>query len=94
MSSVFRRNNQNPVEVSDSWELAVQIESVDSWLANESNAKVVFGSILDIGFNSRLDGESVAVQGETIPIELMRKLVDLEITLWLSIYPAFEDSAE
>jgi hypothetical protein len=68
--------------------LAEQIRDTTLWLNEMSNAESVRGCVLDIGFNSRL-GDDVAVQGETIPLEFMRRLVVLEIELWLSVYPPF-----
>jgi hypothetical protein len=94
MSAVFRRDDRDPIEVSGSWTIDQQIEQIQSWLSDSENAALVRGSILDIGFNSRLDGGRVAVQGETIPLEFMRKLVDSQITLWLSLYPQFSDGIE
>ena len=64
----------------------MQIQEVGRWLAEEANAREVRGTILDIGFTSRLDGR-VVVQGEVIPLAFMRQLVPLDIELWLSIYP-------
>jgi len=86
MSAVFRRRPLDPIEVSDGWALDVQIEDASRWLQNPKNAEQVRDSILDIGFNTR-PSEKVAVQGETIPLKFMQQLVDLGITLWLSIYP-------
>gem|GEM_PF-6889810 len=88
MSAVFRHKERPAVEVSDSWDLRTQIDEVGRWLAEESNAQQVRGTILDIGLNSRLDGR-VVVQGEVIPLAFMRQLVSLDIELWLSIYPDF-----
>ena len=90
MSAVFRRDGQDAIEVSASWTLAEQIRDVSCWLQQTTNAESVRGCVLDIGFNSRLDGAGVAVQGETIPVGLMRQLVALDIDLWLSIYPPFD----
>ena len=87
MSAVFRRANEVPIEASNSWSLDEQIAEVDTWLSESANAELVRGSILDIGFNSRLNGDSIYVQGETIPLAFMGKLVDSQITLWLSLYP-------
>lgn len=91
MSSVFRIQDEESLEVSDSWELAKQIEAVDAWLFEDANSRTVRGAVLDIGFNSRLGSPDVAMQGETVPLEFMRRLVDNNITLWLSIYPPFDE---
>jgi hypothetical protein len=88
MSAVFRGDGRDAIEVSASWVLAEQVRDATHWLAQGGNAESVRGRVLDIGFNSRLDG-TLAVQGETIPLEFMKQLVALEIELWLSIYPAF-----
>ncbi|MCA9070255.1 MAG: hypothetical protein KDA84_15080 [Planctomycetaceae bacterium] len=88
MSSVFRIENHEPIEASGHWRLDQQIEEVSDWLQEEHNAERVRGSILDIGFNSRLHG-SIAMQGEVLPTEFLRQLVSLDITLWLSIYRRF-----
>ncbi|MCE9545693.1 MAG: hypothetical protein K8T25_09275 [Planctomycetia bacterium] len=90
MSSVFRRNDGEPIEASSSWELAEQVADVLKWLSRPENAELVPHSVLDIGFNSRL-GNHVAVQGEVIPISLMEKLTSLNVELWLSIYPPLSD---
>jgi hypothetical protein len=91
--AVFRRENQEPVVVpdSDTWRIDDQIAHVEAWLTDAANAESVRGSILDIGFDSRLNNSDCVVQGETIPLQFMRKLVELEITLWLSLYPPFLD---
>jgi hypothetical protein len=91
MSAVFRLKHAEPIEVSESWELDRQIADAAQWLDDPTNAERVRKSILDFGFNSRLGG-GIAVQGETVPVEFMRRLVLLDITLWLSIYPSFSDS--
>jgi hypothetical protein len=90
MSAVFRRDGQDAIEASASWTLVEQIRDVSCWLQHAANAELVHGYVLDIGFNSRLDGVAVAVQGETIPVAFMRQLAALDIDLWLSIYPPFE----
>jgi hypothetical protein len=88
MSAVFRRVGESPIEIAESWDFASQIADLTFWLSQPENAEKVKGAILDIGFNSRL--ESVAVQGESIPLEFMRQLVGLNVELWLSLYPPFE----
>jgi hypothetical protein len=93
MSSVFRREGNEPVEVSTSWELESQIQEICQWLEDARNADLVRGSVLDIGFNSRL-GNEVAVQGETIPLVFMQQLVALNVQLWLSIYPTFDEASD
>jgi len=92
MSAVFRLKDAEPIEVSESWDLERQIADAAQWLDEPKNGDRVRGSTLDIGFNCRLS-DRVAVQGETVPVEFMRRLVSLEITLWLSIYPPFSDPA-
>jgi len=87
MSSVFRLENAEPIQASADWTLSRQIDEVTDWLDNVENARRVRGSVLDIGFDWRLDGSKVMVQGETVPLGFMQKLVSLDITLWLSIYP-------
>jgi hypothetical protein len=89
MSSVFRREGSDPLEVSSSWSLSEQIRDIECWLERYENAELVRGSVLDIGFNSRLS-QQVAVHGETIPLVFMQRLVALDVELWLSIYPPFE----
>lgn len=91
MSAVFRRANQAPSEASNSSSFAEQIAEVDRWVSESANAKPVRGSTLDVGLNSRLNGDSVAVQGETLPLAFMQKLVDSQITRWLSLYPPFSE---
>jgi hypothetical protein len=86
MSSVFRRTDGEQFEASASWILDEQIGEVALWLNQPENGESVRDSILDIGFNSRL-GERVAVQGESVPVSFMQKLVKLNVELWLSIYP-------
>jgi hypothetical protein len=93
MSSVFRIDGGKPTEVSASWDLAEQIAEVARWLERFGNAELVRGSVLDVGFNSRL-GERVAVQGETIPVAFMQRLVALDVELWLSIYPPFAGASD
>jgi hypothetical protein len=80
VSAVFRREGQDAIEISTSWGLAEQIRDVSRWLERRANADLVRGSILDVGYNSRL-GRGVAVQGETIPVEFMRQLAALDVTL-------------
>src|SRR5712691_6043081 len=92
MSSVFRREGVEAIEVSDSWSLAEQLAEGTLWLDQSGNAELARDSILDIGFNSRL-GERVSVQGESVPISFMQRLVALNVELWLSIYPPFADIA-
>ena len=94
MSSVFRRESEPSIEVTESWSLDEQISDVSEWLDQSNNAALVRGSVLDIGFNYRIDGRAVAVQGETVPLEFMRRLVGLDITLWLSIYPPSSDKTD
>lgn len=90
MSAVLHNNNRSKsIEISASWNLSEQINEAKAWLADPHNAESVRGWTLDIGFNSRL-GKDIAVQGETIPLNFMQRLVELEVVLWLSIYPAFE----
>lgn len=91
MSAVFRRRSQETLEVSSSWLLAEQIADVSRWLQDPANAEQVRGSTLDFGFNCRI-GDEIAVQGETVPYEFLQQLVELNVTLWLSIYPPFETS--
>jgi len=93
MSSVFRRKGNDPIEVSTTWNLVEQVREVSQWLELDCNAKLIRGSVLDIGFNSRL-GEKVAVQGETIPLSFMGRLVALDVELWLSIYPPFDEASD
>lgn len=64
-----------------------------TWLADSTNSESIRGAILNIGFNCRLNDSSVAVQGETVSLEFMQKLVQCEITLWLSQYPEFSKEA-
>ena len=90
MSAVFRRDGRDAIEVSTSWKLDEQIRDTNGWLQSAANAESVRGCVLDIGFNSRLDGVFVSVQGEIIPWEFMRQLVAFDIELWLSIYPPFD----
>lgn len=90
MSAVFRLNDGESIEISESWELERQVADISEWLDEPNNGERVRGSTLDIGFNSRL-GDGIAVQGETIPVGFMRRLVLLDVTLWLSIYPPFSD---
>lgn len=91
MSSVFRRKGSESIESSTSWDLAEQLRDVTVWLAEPGNAELVRGSVLDVGFNSRL-GDVIMVQGESIPASFMRQLVALDIDLWLSIYPPFDET--
>ena len=93
MSSVFRREGSEPIEASCSWNLAEQLIEVAQWLDRVENGELVRGSVLDIGFNSRL-GQQVAVQGETIPVSFMQRLVALNVALWLSIYPPFAEPSD
>lgn len=95
MCTVFRLPNGERITGDDSWQLAESIQATQAWLSVPENAARVRGATLDIGFNSRVNtfdsqlGDTVAVQGETIPVDFMRRLVELEITLWLSLYPPF-----
>jgi hypothetical protein len=89
MSAVFRLEGRDPIEVSEEWNLEEQIRETSAWLENSANAADVRGSVLDIGFTSRLHPR-LAVQGEVIPLSFMRRLVELEIVLWLSIYNRFD----
>jgi len=91
MSAVFRQPDGERIEVSVSWVLAEQVADAAHWLGDPGNEDLVRGSVLDIGFNSRL-GERVAVQGETIPREFLKTLAALDVELWLSIYPPFRSS--
>lgn len=91
MSAVFRIKGAESIEVSLGWELRPQIQDVCSWLSIPENAEIVRDSVLDIGFNCRLNATMVAVQGETIPTDFMGILASLNVTLWLSIYPPFVD---
>jgi hypothetical protein len=93
MSSVFRREGAEPIEASRSWDLAEQIRDVAEWLDRSGNPEKVRGSTLDIGFNCRLSAQ-VMVQGESIPVSFMRRLVALNIVLWLSIYPPFAEPGD
>lgn len=94
MSSVFRCKDKEPIKVSSDWDLATQIRDVSLWLENDFNTELIRGSVLDIGFNSRLRTD-VAVQGETIPLSFMQRLVAVEVELWLSIYRCcFSDSTD
>lgn len=90
MSSVFRIQDNEPIEVSEHWRLDQQIEDISAWLQVDQNAEAVRGSILDIGFDSRLR-EKVVMQGEVLPTAFMGQLVSLDITLWLSIYRRFSE---
>ena len=83
---MIRREEQDAIEVSEGWNLEAEIIDVRASLENPADAAGVKGTVLDIGFDSRL-GAGIAVQGETIPLEFMRQLVELDITLWLSIFP-------
>ena len=93
MSSVFRRTKKGPLEVSKAWVLDVQIDEISRWLGQTQNGELIRDTILDIGFNSRLCGK-VAVQGETIPLPFMQRLVEHNVTLYLTIYPWFEEGAD
>jgi len=93
MSAVFRfEGRKETIEVSDSWLLAEEIPEIAAWLNDQSNAAKVRGSILDIGLASRLD--RCAAQFESIPVEFMKLLVDLNIRLDLSIYPISDDPSD
>jgi hypothetical protein len=96
MTAVFRRESGEPIQASDSWILREQIADVSAWLLDPANADSVRNSILDFGLNCRI-GEpmvgrdsrmtTIAMQGEVVSREFLRQLVDLNIELWLSIYP-------
>lgn len=88
MSAVFRLNDGASLAVSDHWDFRAHVGDIVKWLSFSENRNQVVGSVLDIGFNSRLS-EKIVVQGEELSVEFMRDLADLNVTLWLSIYSPF-----
>lgn len=96
MTAVFRLDIGEPIQVSESWILREQIADVSAWLRDPANAESVRNSCLDFGLNCRIGEDlaleggrmsTIAMQGEVMSCEFMRQLVDLNIDLWLSIYP-------
>jgi hypothetical protein len=66
------------------WQLSSQISALDAWLGG-SDAKIPKGRyIADIGFSVRPDA---AGGGAAISPDMMRRMADLGISLFLSEYP-------
>jgi hypothetical protein len=68
----------------DSYDLNSQLDELMLWLS--TNTDFVFGTeqwVVDIGFSRPKNGSMASY---TVPVELMGKLSDKNITLWLSEY--------
>ena len=75
----------------DDWELPSQVAALRTWLADSAPP---FGSgpyIADIGFSVRADA---VAGGSAFSPEMMRRMVDCGITLFLSEYSALKGASE
>jgi len=75
----------------DDWELPSQVAALRAWLA-ESAPDVGTGPyIADIGFSVR---RAAVAGGSALSPEMMRRMVDCGITLFLSEYSPLKDHSE
>ena len=86
MSAVFRHPDQAAIEVSHARSLAAGAAAVIQWLDVPGNARRVSGWTLDLSFAGR-DPTASAGAKESLPFELIERLVANRIQLRLSISP-------
>ena len=75
----------------DDWGLASQINALEEWLARSAPAVDSGRYVADIGFSVRTDATG---GGAAVSPEMMRRMADLGITLFLSEYSATQDASE
>lgn len=88
------RDDDSKTEVAwlcgDDWSLRPQVSALQAWLAQ--HAPITSGRyIADIGFSVRGDATG---GGAVMPPEMMRRMVDLGITLFLSEYSPLKDAID
>jgi len=69
----------------DEWTLPTQVAALESWLKRKKKMKAG-AYIADIGFQARKDAGG---GGSALSPEMMKKMADFGITLFLSEYPGF-----
>jgi hypothetical protein len=73
----------------DDWSLPAQVTALEAWLTQSAAAVGGGHSIADIGFSIRADATG---GGAAVSPEMMRRMADLGITLFLSEYPAIPNA--
>jgi hypothetical protein len=71
------------------WRLPDQAEALEEWLTKHRATLKPDCYVADIGFSPRADASG---GGAAISPEMMRAMADLGISLYLSEYPASEES--
>jgi hypothetical protein len=74
----------------DDWSLRSQVSALDAWLAEPKPPVAAARYIADVGFSPRADA---AGGGAAVSPQMMRRMADLGITLFLSEYSAIPPSA-
>jgi hypothetical protein len=75
----------------DDWSLRSQVSALDTWLSQPKPTLAAARYIADIGFCPRSDATG---GGAAVSPQMMRRMVDLGITLFLSEYPAVPNARE
>ena len=75
----------------DDWGLPSQVTALEAWLTQSAAAVGAARYIADIGFSVRADATG---GGAALSPEMMRRMADLGITLFLSEYTAIKDASE
>jgi hypothetical protein len=70
------------------WEMPVQIEALELWLAKDGCNLPVGFYVADIGFSPRKDASG---GGAVISTGAMKAMLSIGMELFLSEYPAFND---
>jgi hypothetical protein len=71
------------------WRLPDQVTALEEWLDAHKTTLKKGRYVADIGFSTRVDA---AGGGAAISSEMMRTMVDLGISLFLSEYPGVEEN--
>ena len=74
----------------DDWGLPSQVTALEAWLAEKAGSLALGRYTADIGFSPR---PHAAGGGTSISPEMMRRMADVGITLFLSEYPPMEDAS-
>src|SRR5688572_9254402 len=75
----------------DDWELPSQVSVLQAWLEGNEAKIPPSRYVADIGFSVRTDASG---GGAVISSEMMRRMADLGISLFLSEYPAGEGTTQ
>lgn len=76
-------------EIADAIEFLIKHESDLRQLGSEPSVEEIS---LDFGYLLRIDGEKIIFQKDFLPPELLRRCGSLGIGIYLSLYPAPEDT--